>query len=308
MYKYRFSIFTATYNRCNLLYDRYKELLNLDFKDFEWVVVSDGSNDDTAKVVESFVKEKKIPIQFINKDNGGKHTAWKVATAVFQGRYIICADDDDEILPSMLSIYHKHWLELENSDKYSEFWEIRTRCMTDNSKLIGSPLAHPYLDSDYNEVRYIYKCICDMNACRKVEVLRNEAAVPDSFIFEDKVSNYQEGLRWSQAARKYKTRFLPDITIMVHRTDNSLANKNNGKNRSAKRSYNLLVSSIYTLKSQRDLLLKYNKRRYFKVLMVLSYLSICLNEKTLQYVDKSIDKLLLNFFYFPMRLFQLIRK
>lgn len=50
-----------------------------------------------------------------------------------------------------------------------------------------------------------------MDGCRKVEVLRNEVSVPDNFMFEDKCSNFPEGVRWTRAARKYKTRFVPNI-------------------------------------------------------------------------------------------------
>ena len=63
-YKYRFSIFTATYNRGHLLRQRYEELLTLDFKDFEWVVVSDGSTDNTSDEMKSFVAENKIQLVF----------------------------------------------------------------------------------------------------------------------------------------------------------------------------------------------------------------------------------------------------
>ena len=306
MYKYRFSIFTATYNRCNLLYGRYKELLNQDFKDFEWVIVSDGSVDDTAKVIESFIKENKIPIQFINKENGGKHTAWKVATDVFQGRYIICADDDYEILPSMLSVFNKYWSDLEKDSQYEEFWEIRARCSRENSSLIGGVLPIPFFDSDYNEINYVYKNHCEMVGCRKVEVLRNEAAVPDNFIFQDKVSNYQEGLRWSQAARKYKTRFVPDIVRIYLTTENSLTNPS--KNRSARHVYNTLVSSYFALKEQRDLMYKYDKKKYFFNIAILIYNSFYVKEKIYCKLEKHIDKIVYIMLYLPILVAWKIRK
>lgn len=58
-YKYRFSIFTATYNRGSLLNQLYESLKEQDFEGgFEWVLVSDGSTDNTDLIVESFLKEK----------------------------------------------------------------------------------------------------------------------------------------------------------------------------------------------------------------------------------------------------------
>lgn len=76
MYKYRFSIFTATYNRA-LMLDSLAEMINHQtFKgSFEWVIVNDGSTDSTVEVVNNIIDKSKIPIKFIDKLNGGKHTA-----------------------------------------------------------------------------------------------------------------------------------------------------------------------------------------------------------------------------------------
>lgn len=73
--EYRFSVFTATYNRGNMLKNVYDDLLNQTYQDFEWVIVNDGSSDNTDKVVREFIEEKKLPILYIKKENGGKHSA-----------------------------------------------------------------------------------------------------------------------------------------------------------------------------------------------------------------------------------------
>ena len=63
--EYRFSVFTSTYNRASLLKNVYNDLLNQTFKDFEWVVVNDGSSDETDSVIKGFIAERKIPILYI---------------------------------------------------------------------------------------------------------------------------------------------------------------------------------------------------------------------------------------------------
>lgn len=86
MYKYRFSIFTATYNRASRLEDLAEMINNQLFKGpYEWVIVNDGSTDNTVDVVSNIMKNCNVPIKFINKGNGGKHTAWREATKVFEG-------------------------------------------------------------------------------------------------------------------------------------------------------------------------------------------------------------------------------
>lgn len=112
----------------------------------------------------------------------------------------------------MLEVFDSYWKQLEASSDYDNFWEVRTRARYENVKLVGQELPRPFFDSDYNDVNFKLKKGCEMIGCRKVEVLRNEAAVPGRFLFEDKCSNFPEGVRWTRAARKYKTRFVPDIT------------------------------------------------------------------------------------------------
>jgi glycosyltransferase involved in cell wall biosynthesis len=69
-YQYRFSVFTATHNRSHLLRNVYEDLLNQSFNDFEWVVVNDGSTDDTDAAMQSILKDNKLNIQYISKVGG----------------------------------------------------------------------------------------------------------------------------------------------------------------------------------------------------------------------------------------------
>jgi glycosyltransferase involved in cell wall biosynthesis len=69
------TVFTPTYNRAHLLHDIYDSLVKQTFTDFEWVVVDDGSKDDTPAVMQRFIDEGKINIRFFRQQNGGKHSA-----------------------------------------------------------------------------------------------------------------------------------------------------------------------------------------------------------------------------------------
>ena len=115
--EYRFSVFTATYNRGNMLKNVYDDLLNQTYQDFEWVIVNDGSSDNTDQVVREFIEENKLPILYIKKENGGKHSAWRVATPFFHGLYEIGADDDDRLTHDMLEIFDRQWKVLESGGR-----------------------------------------------------------------------------------------------------------------------------------------------------------------------------------------------
>ena len=106
-------------------------------------------------------------------------------------------------------------------------------------------------------------------------VMVNEAAVPNHFIFEDKCSNFGEGIRWSRAARKYKTRFISDVVRIYHRDVIGSLTASNKKQRSMKHTYNLFVYELYGIKERRDLMLKYDLKSYISTLLALSYHSLC---------------------------------
>ena len=69
------TVFTPTYNRAYRLEALYKSLCNQTINDFEWLIVDDGSSDNTADLAESWIKEDKINIRYIRQENGGKHRA-----------------------------------------------------------------------------------------------------------------------------------------------------------------------------------------------------------------------------------------
>lgn len=295
-YKYRFTIFTATYNRGNLLSQLYDCILKQDYLGaFEWVIVSDGSTDNTSEIVNEFIKENKVPIKFVDKPNGGKHTAWRVATPLFEGRYVLTADDDDPILPTALSVFDKAWRELEKSSFYSVFWEVKARSVYEDGRLVGEPLPTPYYDSDYITLHYYENKRSEMHGCRKVEVLRNEAKVPDLFLFELKASNFPEGIRWAKAARKYKTRFIPEVTRVYVVGHDSLCVTKKGDKLSEKKLYNILVASLYHLNELRDILLSSDKKLYFRYCYYLLMSSIKLGvfKDTFVSITNIVDKLIL---------------
>lgn len=273
-YQFRFSVFTATRNRAGMLYQLYQDLKAQTYKDFEWVVVNDGSCDNTDEVIKSIQKEDVLHIQYVSLIGEGKHSAWRAATPLFRGRYVVTADDDDHITTDMLTVFDKHWKRLEQSSEYDVFWEVRSRCKKNDGSLVGKALPSKEYDSDYNTISYKMKVYCEMVGCRKVEVLRNEASVPEYFPFMKDASNFAEVIRWSRAARKYKTRFVSDVTRTYCETPESLSSNafNRCMSGDKKIITNKMVEFYYVLLEQKDLLLKYDKRRYIKNLLGYSLL------------------------------------
>lgn len=89
------TIFTPTYNRAYCLHRCYESLCRQSCRDFEWLVIDDGSTDDTKSLVEKWISEKKIPIRYFYKINGGMHTAHNTAYRIIKTELNTCIDSDD---------------------------------------------------------------------------------------------------------------------------------------------------------------------------------------------------------------------
>ena len=89
------TIFTPTSNRADKLPQLYDSLCRQNCYDFEWLIIDDGSSDNTAEVVVTFTEEKRFPVRYVRKKNGGKHTAYNLALEQAHGEWFLCVDSDD---------------------------------------------------------------------------------------------------------------------------------------------------------------------------------------------------------------------
>ena len=106
----KLSILTATYNRAsylNKLYESIKNNLNYNIVP-EWIIVDDGSTDDTKKIVESFINENIIEIKYKYQENSGKMAAINEAVKIATGELIVDCDSDDYFTDNGFEIIEKN--------------------------------------------------------------------------------------------------------------------------------------------------------------------------------------------------------
>ena len=89
------TIFTPTYNRAYKLSDLYESLLQQTCFDFEWLIIDDGSTDNTRDLIETFDANGKFPIRYFYKQNEGKQVAINYAAKEAQGEWVFIVDSDD---------------------------------------------------------------------------------------------------------------------------------------------------------------------------------------------------------------------
>lgn len=106
----RLTVLTTTYNRANLLSKCWKSLCQQTCKDFEWIVIDDGSTDETKTIINSLIQTTKdFQIEYHRKENGGKHTALNFSHPYIHGKYLIMLDDDDILTPDAVETILLDW-------------------------------------------------------------------------------------------------------------------------------------------------------------------------------------------------------
>lgn len=112
------TVFTPTYNRGHLLQRAYEALCRQENDNFEWLIVDDGSTDNTEEIVKKWQTENKIIIRYIKKENGGVGSAYKCAIENTDTELIIAIDSDDYLPDGGIELIEKFWNE-NKEDKYA---------------------------------------------------------------------------------------------------------------------------------------------------------------------------------------------
>lgn len=104
------TVFTPTYNREKLLERCYESLKSQTVKKFSWLIIDDGSFDNTRERVEEWIKnETEFEIRYIYKENGGLHTAYNEAISNIETELCICLDSDDFLPNNAIEIILSLW-------------------------------------------------------------------------------------------------------------------------------------------------------------------------------------------------------
>lgn len=104
------TVFTPAYNRAHTIGRTYESLRAQDCKDFVWLVVDDGSTDNTAQLVREWQKrDNGFEIRYVYKENGGMHTAHNVAYEHIDTELNVCIDSDDKLAPGAIQTIIDQW-------------------------------------------------------------------------------------------------------------------------------------------------------------------------------------------------------
>ncbi len=214
---YNFTVCTPTLNRANLLSRVYDSLKRQDFKDFEWLIIDDGSTDNTETLVNSWIEEKILPIRYFKQIHGGKHVALNLGLDNARGKLFLIIDSDDYFVDNALGTFFKHWQSIERKELFSG---VLANCINPNNKLIGTKFPADIYDSNFIGTFYNQKVLGDKCGFFVTDILR--AYRFPVFAGEDFLS---EALIWNRLSLKYKTRFLNESLLVADYQSGGLSDR-----------------------------------------------------------------------------------
>lgn len=216
----KFTVFTPTFNRKELLKKLYKSLQKQTFKDFEWLIVDDGSTDGTKEKVEEFLSEKKLEIKYYFKENGGKQRAYNFATEKANGELFICLDSDDEYVENGLETILKYWKKYEKNVDIAGMGYLSTY---PNGEIIGSNFPEKEMISTQFEIYNKYGVKGDKGLMFRTEIIK-KYKFP---VFEDE-KFITEAVVYNRICEKYKMVYVNEkIEIKEYQEDGLTAKYNN---------------------------------------------------------------------------------
>lgn len=208
------TILTPTYNRAKLLKKCYESLKNQTEQEFQWLIIDDGSTDDTKEVVESYISESpQMDISYFKKENGGKHTALNYSHSYIKGDYVLILDSDDVLTEDAVENVYKEW-QLFNQQK-----EIGIVIFLKGSS-VNSPNAYvkdqriPVDIMSYQRI-----CVRSRDCC---EVIRTEILKEYPFPVFENEKFISEGALWNRVSFTYQCVYVNKVIYLCEYLEGGL--------------------------------------------------------------------------------------
>lgn len=190
------TIFTPAYNRANKLFKLFESLNNQTVINFEWVIVNDGSQDETEEVVKKFVSETKFKVNYIFQKNAGKHVAINRGVEAAKGDLFFIVDSDDYLPNNAIEIILNKYDIQKNQ---IHFGGVAGRKTYFDGKMVGSNSRFEDIFSNAIDIRFKKSLQGDLAEVFLTKVLK-EYPFPE--IENEKFC--PEALVWNRIAQKYK--------------------------------------------------------------------------------------------------------
>ncbi len=175
----KLTIFTPTYNRAYCLGQCYESLIKQTNQDFIWLIIDDGSSDGTRELVNDWIREEKIHIQYHYQKNQGMHGGHNTAYDLIETELNTCIDSDDFMPEDAVANILDFW---EASEKSNDIAGIIGLDSYKNGQVIGQKIPSQLVKTTLENLHHKYKVSGDKKLVLRTEIVKKYARYP---IFED---------------------------------------------------------------------------------------------------------------------------
>jgi len=200
-----FTVFTPVYNRRNTLYRVWDSLQDQTCRDFEWIIVDDGSTDGVEDLLAQYQQQATFPITIIRQPNQGKHVAWNRAVDISKGELFLPADSDDSFVPTTLDRFRTAWESIPAQER-GRFSGVNCLCIDPETRsVIGQPYPQDRMVSDNLELCFRFGIMGEKWGVIRTDLLRQRPfpVIPGSC--------YPMTYLWFGFARDYRVLCINEV-------------------------------------------------------------------------------------------------
>lgn len=216
-WRHLFTVLTPTYNRAHVLERVYESLCAQTCHDFEWIVVDDGSTDNTRNRVLAWQQESRFPIHYLWQENQHKKTAFNLGVRHACGEWIVALDSDDTLEPDALYAMAQVHEGIPQQDREG-FVGIIGLCARPDGSIVGDMFPSDVFDATSLDLNFRYRVTGEKFGCMRTHVLRQ-------FPFPENIPGFvPESLVWRAIARAgYLNRFVNQVFRVYYDSPDSIS-------------------------------------------------------------------------------------
>jgi len=210
---YTLTVFTPTYNRAHTLPKLYESLKRQTSKDFIWLIVDDGSSDDTRNIIDGWINEGLVPINYEYQQNAGKMKAHNRGVELSNTELFVCIDSDDFLSDDAVELIINKWSSENHKETLAGILAYRSIMQQDGKYKVVCEFPHLGYDKLYMLYKNGFKGDTTL-------VFRTEAIRPFPFPIFEGEKFIPETIMYDQLDLKYDWALLGEaLTICEYMPD-----------------------------------------------------------------------------------------
>jgi glycosyltransferase involved in cell wall biosynthesis len=251
------TVFTPTFNRAFCLHQVYESLCRQTSTDFEWLIIDDGSTDNTKQLVETWIQESKVEINYIYQKNLGMHGGYNTAYQNITTELNVCIDSDDYLTDQAIEKIIAFWKKNGNNT-YSGIVGLDA---TVDGKILGKEIPNNIISSSLEDLYYKHKITGDKKLIFRTDVVKQFPKYP---IFENE-KLVPLGSLYLQIDKKYELLCMNEVLCIVEYLEDG----------STRNIYKQYVRHPRGFQYSRTIEMKFSKFFKIRYKAIVHYISTC---------------------------------